>query len=376
MSLDVAIVGGGLSGGLLAYRLLQRHPGLALAVVESGPALGGKHIWSFHGTDVRPSQLEWMWPLISQSWPAHDVAFSTGPRRIGGGYHSIRSHEFHSKLMQLLGERLRLNTSVESVSAHAVVLRSGETIDAKCVIDARGFSQVPIDWRVGYQRFVGLHLRLKKPHALEVPLIMDARVEQHQTLRFVYVLPWNATEILIEDTAYADSAELDAPKISTRILAYAQQHGLEVDAVVDQESGALPIPLYHPRLRFSLPTIGMKAGLFHAATGYSLPQAVETADLIATRWKLDDSLGVSLQGHADRHYASMAFFRMLNRMLFRGPASADERVKVYEAFYGLSDERIARFYAGRLNLRDQFEILKNGAPSVPLWRAMKASFSS
>jgi lycopene beta-cyclase len=375
MSLDVAIVGGGLSGGILAYRLMQTNPHLALAVFESGPVLGGKHVWSFHGTDVSKEQLEWLWPLISQSWPSHDVAFSNGPRRIGGGYHSIKSPEFHDKISSLLGERLRLNCGSVECDSTSVRLLNGETVEAKCVIDARGLSSVPFGWKVGFQRFLGLHVRLKKPHALEVPLIMDTRVEQLGTFRFVYVLPWSSTHLHIEDTAYADTPEVDAKALRERIEAYAQSHQLEIDEIVDSEMSALPIPLNMPCPTFSMPTIGMKAGFFHATTGYSLPQAVEIADFVAARIQLTcHELLVELQEKARTHHGEMGFFRMLNRMLFLGAASADERVKIFEAFYGLNDERIAHFYSGKLTWGDKLDVLNRGRPSVPFFRAMKASF--
>ena len=49
---DVIIVGGGLSGGLLAWRLMQRQPQLDLCLVDSGLRLGGNHTWSFFDDDL------------------------------------------------------------------------------------------------------------------------------------------------------------------------------------------------------------------------------------------------------------------------------------------------------------------------------------
>ena len=42
---DLAILGGGLAGGLVALALTLRRPELRLAVVEEG-TVGGNHVWS------------------------------------------------------------------------------------------------------------------------------------------------------------------------------------------------------------------------------------------------------------------------------------------------------------------------------------------
>ncbi|MBE2252133.1 MAG: lycopene beta-cyclase CrtY [Myxococcus sp.] len=373
--LDLILVGGGLANGLLAWRLLQTRPEVAFVVIEAGPTLGGNHTWSFHGTDVTRSQLEWLWVLASKSWPSHDVIFKTGERRIGGGYHSIRSEEFHWKLAQQLKDRLRLKTKVTAQTATSVTLSTGETLEAKAVIDGRGFSSAPA-WPCGYQKFLGLDVELSAPHGLEVPLLMDGRVEQHGAFRFVYLLPWDANRLLIEDTYYADDATLDLPTLRARLTAYLSERGLSVKAVLREESAALPIPLSGEAPVLERPTIGVAAGLFHATTGYSLPFAVSLADTIAALPSFEASaLTALLNEIAAAHWASQRFFRLLNRMLFRG-AEPDQRVRIFESFYRHDEELIARFYAGRLTRFDIVKVLARGAPTVPGPRAFRAAMGA
>lgn len=373
--LDLILVGGGLANGLLAWRLLQTRPEVAFVVIEAGPTLGGNHTWSFHGTDVTRSQLEWLWVLASKSWPSHDVIFKTGERRIGGGYHSIRSEEFHWKLAQQLKDRLRLKTKVTAQTATSVTLSTGETLEAKAVIDGRGFSSAPA-WPCGYQKFLGLDVELSSPHGLEVPLLMDGRVEQHGAFRFVYLLPWDANRLLIEDTYYADDATLDLPTLRARLTAYLSERGLSVKAVLREESAALPIPLSGEAPVLERPTIGVAAGLFHATTGYSLPFAVSLADTIAALLSFEASaLTALLNEIAAAHWASQRFFRLLNRMLFRG-AEPDQRVRIFESFYRHDEELIARFYAGHLTRFDIVKVLARGAPTVPGPRAFRAAMGA
>jgi lycopene beta-cyclase len=370
--LDLILVGGGLAHGLLAWRLLQTRPDVAFVVIEAGPTLGGNHTWSFHGTDVTGEQLEWLWVLAAKSWPSHDVIFKTGDRRIGGGYHSITSEGFHWKLKEQLKDRLRLKTKVTSLTSTSVTLSTGETLEAKAVIDGRGFSSTP-DWPCGYQKFLGMDVELTTPHGLEVPLLMDGRVEQHGAFRFVYLLPWDDKRVLIEDTYYADTAGLDLDVLRARIRLYLKERGLEIATVHREESAALPIPLTGDAPTFDRPTLGVGGGFFHATTGYSLPFAVELAHEVAKRTSFDAAeLTPWLQGWAKRHWASQGFFRLLNRMLFKG-ADPDERVRIFESFYRHDESLIAHFYAGRLTNFDILKVLARGSKTVPFPRAFKAS---
>jgi lycopene beta-cyclase len=44
---DVAIVGGGLAGGLIALALAKMRPELHVVLIEQGQSFGGNHIWSY-----------------------------------------------------------------------------------------------------------------------------------------------------------------------------------------------------------------------------------------------------------------------------------------------------------------------------------------
>ncbi|MEW5740936.1 MAG: lycopene beta-cyclase CrtY [Myxococcota bacterium] len=373
--LDLVLVGGGLANGLLAWRLLLTRPDVTFALIEAGPTLGGNHTWSFHGTDVTEAQLEWLWVLASKSWPSHDVWLGAEPRRIGGGYHSIRSEDFHWKLAERLKDRLRLKTRATEVGPAHVTLSTGERLEAKAVIDARGFSAAPA-WPCGFQKFLGLDVELSTPHGLEVPLLMDGRVEQPGAFRFVYLLPWDERRLLIEDTYYSDDAALELPVLRRRIEEYLASRGWKVAKVVREESAALPIPLSGTAPAFDRPTVGVAAGFFHATTGYSVPMAVGLAEELAAREDFSAAaLTPWLAERARTHWAGQGFFRLLNRMLFRG-AEPEARLKIFESFYRHEDALIGRFYAGQLTVLDKLKVLARGAPTVPGARAVKAALST
>jgi lycopene beta-cyclase len=204
---------------------------------------------------------------------------------------------------------------------------------------------------------------------------MDATVEQLGGFRFIYVLPWSERRVLVEDTYYADTAALELPQLRERISEWVKARGWKIERVLREEAAALPIPLGGRVPQPTRPVIGVAAGLFHATTGYSLPFAVSMAELICTLPKLGaPELTSAINRHAREHWESQGFFRLLNRMLFRG-AEPEERVRVFSSFYGHSDDLIARFYAGRLTFADKLRALQRGAPSVPPLKAMRAALS-
>lgn len=378
-SWDVIIVGAGLSGGLLAYRCKQVRPELSVLLLEKAPQPAGHHTWSFHRGDISSSAMEWLTPFISHSWPAHQVAFPRYRRTLHTQYFSLRSETFRSILSSALGGNLRCGAVVESLKPHEVVLHGGEHFEAKAVVDARGFSAFPLQ-KVAYQKFIGWDVTLTEPHHLDGPILMDATVTQEGGFRFLYVLPWNSHQLLIEDTCYCDNPDLDPETYQSKIAQYAASRGWKIASWDRQEQGALPIPLVaraaaDGRLPFEVmqlsgvPSLGVGSGLFHPTTGYSLPDAVDVIDRIVSHGKWQsESLVEFLARYAEEKHRERGFFRLLNRMLFRG-AVPEERYRMLQHFYRLPEAIIERFYASRLSSWDIARVLW-GKPPVSLRKAM------
>lgn len=374
---DLVIAGGGLAGCLAALALAQRRPELKLLLVEQEPALGGNHVWSFFDGDVAPEHDWLVQPLVVRRWPAHDIAFPERKRTLALGYNSISSGRLDAVARGRLGpERLRLGARIAQVEADGVLLESGERIGAAAVIDARGAANLSgLD--LAWQKFVGRHLRFDPPHGLERPVVMDATVAQLDGYRFLYCLPFSETEMLVEDTCYSASPELDRPMLRGRIEDHAAERGWRVAEVAGEEAGVLPVALggdvasLWPERDGPVGRLGLRGGFFHPTTGYSLPDAVRNAVLLAERRDLSAAaLHSFLRDRAARLWRERRFYRLLNRMLFRA-AAPDERWRVLRHFYRLPEERIARFYAGRSTLADKAAVL-SGRPPVPVGRALRA----
>jgi len=373
---DLAIVGGGLAGGLIALALAAKRPGLDVRIIDAAATIGGDHVWSFFGSDVAKTDRWLLAPLVVHAWQGYDIAFPNLSRVIDATYYSLTNERLDAVVRaRLPADALVLGRKVLAVSTTAVVLADGDRIVAKGVIDCRGAGDLSM-LELGWQKFVGQELALSAPHGADRPTVMDATVPQIDGYRFVYCLPFADRRMFVEDTYYSDTPTLDGAAIGGRIADYAAGKGWQVEHVARGEAGVLPITLggdfeaYWRAGGAHIAKAGMRAGLFQPATGYSLPDAVRLAVAIADE---SDLSGAALADFTYRYARAAwqrgAFYRMLNAMMFRAGDPA-ERWRIIERFYRLDPMLITRFYAGRSSLKDKARIL-TGKPPVPVARAIK-----
>jgi len=385
ISCDLAVVGGGLAGGLITLALKKKRPDLDVRLIEGSQSIGGNHLWSFFASDIADGDRWIVAPLVCYGWTSYDIKFPAHGRAIKASYYSIESERLDALVRSVLPEgALMLGRKVLGASAKAVVFADGDRVEAKGVIDARGSGDLSkLD--LGWQKFVGREYALAEPHDLDRPIVMDATVEQIDGYRFVYSLPFSATRLFIEDTYYSDTPDLHRPTpggsnadpIADRIDEYAAKHGWQTQEILREESGVLPVALggdfeeYWRSGGNNVAKAGMRAGLFHPTTGYSLPDAVRTASLLARSSDLSGSgLHALMHGFARTTWKQRGFYRMLDKMLYRA-GEPDERYRILERFYRLNPALIGRFYAGQTTMFDQARIL-TGKPPVTIANAIKA----
>ena len=373
------IAGGGLSGVLTALAFAEARPELEILLLEAGQTLGGNHTWSFYASDLTPAAARLVEPFVAHRWPGYEVHFKTGRRTLSTPYRAVSSTLLHEVASHRLGARVRSGTAVASLDAGGATLQDGTRLDADAVLDARGAREVA-GVTLRWQKFLGLEVRLAAPHGLTRPVIMDATVRQVDGYRFVYLLPFSADTILIEDTYYAEAPTVDAPALRARAADYAAAMGWHIEEVLREESGALPLLLaadFPAMWREAAPAgsavpLGLRAGLFHPVTGYSLPLAARTAVALAGLGGplSTDGLRAAVEEIARGHFQRSSFDRMLNRLLFLA-GRPEDRHRVLARFHALPQPLIERFYAGRLNTGDRMRILV-GKPPVPVLSALRA----
>jgi lycopene beta-cyclase len=205
---------------------------------------------------------------------------------------------------------------------------------------------------------------------------MDATVKQYDGYRFVYSMPFAERRVFVEDTYYSDSAALNRSALAHRLEHYRSHRGW-TGHVVREEQGVLPVAIggdfdsYWRGGGAKLAKAGMRAGMFHPTTGYSLPDAVRLATAVAGSRDLSAGALHDLTYRlARRAWDERRFYRRLDAMLFRA-AEPEQRYRVLERFYRLDRRLIGRFYAGQSTMSDKARILL-GRPPVPIGRAIRA----
>jgi lycopene beta-cyclase len=371
------IAGGGLAGSLAALAMAKLRPEVPILLVEEGESFGGNHIWSFFDEDVEDTDRSLVEPLISHRWQGYYVAFPGHSRKLKAGYNSVRSEQLDQVVRHTLRpDQYRLGTKVVAVRENELVLLGGEKIRADGAIDARGAANLSM-LDLGWQKFVGREYRFAEPHKVDRPVIMDATVDQSDGYRFVYCLPFDEHRMLIEDTYYADTPELDVNGVGERLESYVATRGWRGGTIERQETGVLPVAMGGDFNAFwrvggaRVAKIGLRGGFFHPTTGYSLPDAIRTAALLADQRDFNGAaLHDLFEREADSMWRRRDFYRTLNTMLFRA-ADPPERYKVLERFYRLDPALISRFYAGKTGVLDKMKIM-SGKPPVPVGRAVGA----
>ena len=372
------VAGGGLAGGLAALALKARRPDVEILVIDEAESFGGNHVWSFFDGDLAPADAPLLDGLVTGRWGEHEVRFPARRRTLGFGYNSIRSASLDRALRQRLDpSEYRLESRISEIGADFVLLEDGERVDAEGVIDARGAPRHFPGLDLAWQKFVGLTYRFEQPHGRTRPIIMDATVPQEDGYRFVYTLPFTATELMVEDTYYSLSPVLASDALRSGLDDYTASLGLPRGEALAEETGVLPVLLagkvsaLWPHDEVQVARLGVRGGFFHPTTGYSLPDAVRNAALLAAQ---SDFSGRALhdvfRDRAAKLWKERHFYQLLNRMLFRA-APPRRRYKVLEHFYRLPEPLVARFYAGQLTALDKMRIL-TGRPPVPVGRAIAA----
>ncbi len=377
---DVVLVGGGLANSLIALRLRTLRPELRVVMLERGSQDENSHTWSFFATDVDAATSAWLEPLVQHRWSGYDVLFPGHRRSLSTPYGSMTGDGLARIVDGALGRGarcgVRRGVEVVRLTAGAVETADGQRLTAPLVIDGRG-ARPSGHLCLAWQKFVGLELSLDAPHGLQRPVIMDATAPQDDGFRFLYLLPFDPRRVLVEDTRYSDGPELDPVALRTQVLAHAAARGWRVATIEREEIGVLPIALggdidaFWSEAPADVPQVGLRAALFHPVTGYSLPEAARTAELIARAPVLTSAAVAALiRARSKALWRRRRFLRILNRMMFLAAEPA-RRYRVLERFYRLPQPLIERFYAGEPALADVMRLLV-GEPPVGLRRALAA----
>lgn len=372
---DLAIIGGGLSGGLIALAARRARPDRRIALIEAAPSLGGNHLWSFIGSDVGAPEKRLLTPLVSYGWREFGVAFPGYRRALAQPLYSIRSDRFDAALRELLpAEAILTGRRAVEIGAETVMLEDGTRIAAQGVVDARGpgdLSLLDLHWR----KSVGYEVTVDGRHGVRGATLIDA-TNRADGFRYLVMLPIERDRLYVEDARFEAHTSLDMADHASHILSFAARCGWRVRSSAHGVATIVPIARGGDFERYwrsggeGVAKVGLRAGLFHPVTGNSLGDAARTALMIAHApdWS-GAALHDMLHAHAAKSWARRDYYRRFAARMI-GDAPSPESGRQLKALYAMDPGVIARFHAMTLRFADRMA-LSLGEGRMPLSAIMR-----
>lgn len=282
---DAVVIGAGGGGMSLLFALhtsgyLKDHKVL---VIEPDTKIKNDRTWCFWAKETDPIVQQWR-PMISQEWDYVIVQGNKLPIAPYRYYH-IRSADLYSYVTDALAGYDDLHW-IRSI-ANQVNMRQDNTcevnledgvISAKYVFDSRlNSNQINMlqEEDTVWQSFAGWRVKLSAPIDDEESIrLMDFDIPQDGYTQFIYVLPTDNNEALVEITRFGTD-KIDKPYADKVLKQWLQSHGSNYE-IIEIESGSIPMHMglnpvsekHQSGLRH-IP-IGTSAGTVKATTGYAI----------------------------------------------------------------------------------------------------------
>jgi lycopene beta-cyclase len=371
---DLAIIGGGLSGGLIALAARRAQPERRVLLIEAAPSLGGTHLWSFIDSDVDAKEKELLEPLVNYGWREFAVIFPRYKRALPQPFYSIRSDQFDAILRRAMpAESILTGRRAMGVSPDSVFLEDGTVIAAHGVVDARGPADLSL-LDLYFRKFIGYELTLDGPHSVRRATLIDAAADPAEGFQYMTMLPIESDRLFIEDVRYEGHHELDMSDHGQRIVNHAARFGWRIRSSARGHAGIIPVALgghfedYWKSGGEGVAKVGLRAALFHPVNGNTLADAARTAWMIAEAkdWS-GAALHKMLHAHAAKCWARRGYYRRFAAHMLRDRPPAEGH-HMLESLYMMDSDLISRFHGMKLNLADRIALSLGEGP-MPL-RAM------
>lgn len=352
----VIIIGGGLWGSLLAFRLSECLPEVAFVLYGPMDKLGEDQSWTFHQSDLPASAMKWIKPFITKSWQSHQVEFPKFTKNISNPYHMIHSSAFEKVLTH--------STHSKNIVRNNELDIEDALNEGRFVIDTRNFGTFNSK---GFQKSLGFKFTLRHPHQLNSPITIDSKVPQLEGFRYLQYFPLSEREVLVRDVRHSSNPSFHTGSIKQEMIDEINKREWDVVSIEDQEFALNGVPENEVTVRSDGRVINL-SGIFHDATGESLPDAVRLIDrMVKTSFRLGE-LKEIVKNYRREREVHRKYFRLLNKFIFNR-SQTQKNYKIYEALYQMPFELRAKFFSGEIEFIDFCRTLL-GLPPM-FWGSLK-----
>ncbi|HEY6795523.1 MAG TPA: lycopene cyclase family protein [Kineosporiaceae bacterium] len=356
---DVAIVGAGVSGLVLARLLLQRDPGLSLLLVDGARNEGELRTLSFWAAGTTPLD-----DLVRHRWDTLRVAVEHGVHDVRLAEHTYRTlfladlrADVTGRLAVDPGHRVlagRVHRLAEDADGVTLTVGAAE-LRARWVLDSRfHLPDLQVDrhrYHLLRQHFRGWRVRTRRDvFAPHVATLLDFRVDVRPGTGFCYLLPFSRRDALVELVTFEPVDH--RPLLSAYLLRSA---GLAEDDVelLDQEAGITPLTEQPFRWRRGqrVRALGVAAGRLKPSTGYALTRIVEDAVAIVA--------SLEREGHPFAVPQRSAVHQFLDGVLLELWTTRPEQIPAaFSAMFRRAPaDRVLRFLDERARPADLFSVI-------------------
>lgn len=191
-------------------------------------------------------------------------------------YKLIRGIDFYNYCFGVIGKHKNFEIvygEVEKIDTNGAIVVNGKTFRGDYIFNSIQIERPvlkPSQYNL-LQHFKGWIIETDFPvFETDKPVLMDFRVKQEQGTAFVYIMPFSATQALIEFTLFGNHL-LERNQYNEGLKKYISQF-LKTDSykILDEEFGVIPMTNYRsPSKKDKIINIGTAGGQTKASSGYT-----------------------------------------------------------------------------------------------------------
>ena len=358
---DFIICGGGASG-LLMLEALRKDTffnGQSILIIEKEIKDVNDRTWSYWETPSGSfdSMLTKKWGEAKFSSKDLNLDFDLAPfqykmLRSASFYSNIRDKYSTSKNTSFLQAEVEIIDSKNKVTE---VITSKGKFQSKKVLNSLFDSKPMINQKkypVLQQHFVGWFIKTKKPSFdSKRVLFMDFNIPQLQETRFIYLLPIDDRNALVEYTLFSENL-LNYDDYEAGIKAYLNSKGITEYEIKEKERGNIPMTCFpfEKLNRESLLHIGTAGGWTKSSTGFTFMNTRRNIDRLIPFLKTGGDLNTFRIKSRFRFY-DLLFLDVLKRY------NADGSKLFSRMFEKNPPVRIFRFLDEKTNFIEELKIM-------------------
>ncbi|MEO6588546.1 MAG: lycopene cyclase family protein [Pyrinomonadaceae bacterium] len=369
------IAGGGMAGLSLAFYLSKSKilRNKKILIIDRAAKDKNDHTWCFW--EKEKSAFE---EIIFRRWKSvyfHGTRGFSATLDLGEyEYKMIRAADFY----EFIFDKIRQNPNFtflqnEIISVENGIVKTNESKFSASELIFDSFTRKTYDnpkYQNLFQHFHGWLIETEAEIFNErEPTLFDFRVVQKNECRFIYILPFSASEALIEVTVFSDNI-LKKQEYEENLKSYlADILKIENYKIVETETGVIPMS-DEPHKQFpakKIIKIGTSGGYVKPSTGYSFKRTQN--NLRKMIGDLEQLNKIQIPNSKFQNWKSYLDSVLLNVLRTKKHAADD----VFTALFAKnSTAQVLKFLDEETSVKEDFEIMK----TVPLTPFTKAAIET